>query len=70
MVTINQLEKIFENSPEIILDDSNFQKFLNGVKLSGFSKFQDGTARIYFDDCFIGIAVIKNGILKRDIILE
>lgn len=64
------IEKIFENSPEIILDDSNFQKFLNGVKLSGFSKFQDGTARIYFDDCFIGIAVIKNGILKRDIILE
>ena len=64
------IENIFEKSPKIVLDDSNIFKLLNGVKLLGFSDFEDGIFRIYFNNLFVGIAVLKNGVLKREIILE
>ena len=64
------IENIFEKAPNIVLDDSNIFKLLNGVKLLGFSDFEDGIFRIYFNNLFVGIAVLKNGVLKREIILE
>lgn len=64
------IENIFEKAPKIVLDDSNIFKLLNGVKLLGFSDFEDGIFRIYFNNLFVGIAVLKNGVLKREIILE
>ncbi len=64
------IEDIFEKAPKIVLDDSNIFKLLNGVKLLGFSDFEDGIFRIYFNNLFVGIAVLKNGVLKREIILE
>lgn len=62
------IEKLFESYPEIFLNDLNIKKFLNGVKLSGFSDFKDSLVRIYFNNSFIGIATLKNGVLKRDIV--
>ena len=41
--------------------------FLNGVMLS-FEK-QDQIYRVYFKDQFIGLGVIKNNLLKRDVIV-
>ena len=64
------IENIFEKAPKFVLDDSNIFKLLNGVKLLGFSDFEDGIFRIYFNNLFVGIAVLKNGVLKREIILE
>ena len=64
------IENIFEKAPKIVLDDSNIFKLLNGVKLLGFSDFVDVIFRIYFNNLFVGIAVLKNGVLKREIILE
>ena len=46
------IEKLFESHPKIFLNESNIKKFLNGVKLSGFSNFKDGLVRIYFDNSF------------------
>ena len=35
------IENIFEKAPKIVLDDSNIFKLLNGVKLLGFSDFEE-----------------------------
>ena len=61
------IEEIFCNNEEIILDDKKLQLFLNGVKLT--NKNLDGIYKIYNKEKFIGIGIIKNGLLKRDIIL-
>ena len=42
--------------------------FLNGVQLT--NAFNDGVYRVYTNDKFLGLGTIKNGLLKRDIIIE
>ena len=61
------VEKLFENKEKIELDDRKLQLFLNGVKLS-FEK-DNGIYRIYNKEKFIGIGVINNKLLKRDIVI-
>lgn len=62
-------EKILEDKPIIRLQNSEIQPFLNGVKLR-----KNGTDGIYRvkdeNEIFIGTAELKNGLLKRDIILN
>ena len=41
--------------------------FLNGVKLT--YKLNDGIYRIYNSDKFIGLGIVENELLKRDIVL-
>ncbi len=61
------IEKIFENTPTIILDNRKLRLFLNGVMLAQANK--DGVYKIYNEkDEFIGTGTIKNNLLKRDII--
>lgn len=61
------IEKIFENTPTIILDNRKLRLFLNGVMLTQANK--DGVYKIYNEkDEFIGTGTIKNNLLKRDII--
>lgn len=62
------LEKHFENNDEIILDDRKLSLFLNGVMLS--TKLADGIYKIYNNGDFIGIGVVKDKLLKRDIVLD
>ena len=65
---IISIEKIFETSKEIILTNKKIELLLNGVQLS--NENEDGVYRVYnTDKKFIGIATIKNRLLKRDIIL-
>ena len=69
---IISIEKIFENSPSIKLDDRKLGLFLNGVMLT--QNFEDGVYKIYSrTSCntnkFIGTGTIKDKLLKRDIIL-
>ena len=61
------LEKFFSNKPEISLNNKDLQLFLNGVKLT--QKYPDGLFRIYNNKNFIGIGIIENNLLKRDIII-
>lgn len=62
-----EAEKIFIEYQEIELDERKKQLFLNGVRLT--FKLNDGVYRIYSNEKFIGIGVIENKLLKRDVIL-
>lgn len=62
------VEKLFLNNGKITLTKRAFISFLNGAKL--FTDDGDGIYRIYdIDDNFLGLGVVKAGILKRDIIV-
>ena len=64
------IEELFKESDEIVLDSRKLSLFLNGVKLTSNKK--DGVYRIYVNTDankkFIGLGIISNGILKRDVI--
>lgn len=61
------IEKFFENKPYIELNENKLQLFLNGVKLS-INK-TDGIYRIIVNNKFVGVGVIENNLLKRELIL-
>ena len=62
------LESFFEDKDKIELSPRSYVAFLNGVKL--FTDNEDGIYRIYnIEKKFIGIGIVKNGILKRDIVI-
>ena len=65
---IISVEKIFENSPSIKLDNRKLGLFLNGVMLT--QRYDDGVYKIYNKtNEFVGTGTIKDNLLKRDIIL-
>ena len=62
------IENFFAKNGKILLSQRSFIAFINGVKL--LADEEDGVYRIYnIDNKFIGIGIIKNGILKRDIVI-
>ena len=61
------VEELFKDREEIELNSKKLMLFLNGVKLS--CNNIDGVYRIYNSGKFIGLGVVKNGLLKRDIVL-
>ena len=65
MITI---ENLFKNLENIELDEKKLQLFLNGVKLS--FKLEDGLYKIYYNHQFIGIGILQDFLLKRDIIIN
>lgn len=62
-----QFEEIFENKEKIELDDRKLRLFLNGVQLTSDKK--EGIYKIYNNNKFIGIGIVENKLLKRDIVL-
>ena len=69
---IISVEKIFEASPSIELDERKLKLFLNGVMIT--QKYDDGVYKIYRHESnninqFIGTGTIKDNLLKRDIVL-
>ena len=60
------LEKLFQERQRINLEDRELKLFLNGVKLT--QKLKDENYRIYHNDIFIGIGIVENQLLKRDIV--
>ena len=62
------IEEFFQDKNEILLSPRSFIAFINGVKLMDDNK--DDIYRIYTkDNEFIGTGIVKNGILKRDIVI-
>ncbi len=61
------MEELLKQKEKIILNKRQLELFFNGVKLANDNK--DGTYRIYNQDKqFIGIGVIEENKLKRDVI--
>lgn len=66
MITI---EEFFDEKEKMVLDNNKMQKFLNGVKLQ--YELKEEVYRIYDEDNnFIGLGIIKNNTLKRDVIIK
>ena len=64
---IISIEKFYSNKKRIELNDKDLNLFLNGVKLT--RNDTDGIYRIYNRNNFIGLGIVENNKLKRDIIL-
>lgn len=63
------IEDFFEQNDEIILSPRSYIAYLNGVNL--LTDNEDGIYRIYNkDNKFVGTGIVKNGILKRDIVIQ
>jgi len=62
------IEKVFEDREKIFLNKRKLELFLNGVKLQ--FNLKDDLYRIYSENYFIGLGIIKDGYLKRDVIIE
>lgn len=65
--SILTIEEIFNKNSEIILSEKKLQLFLNGVKLN--CNNQNGVYRIYCEDKFIGLGIVENNLLKRDVVI-
>ena len=69
--TINEkiisIEDYFKEKKEIILDKKKTEVFLNGVKLQ--YELSDDLYRIYNEHEFLGIGIINNNLLKRDVVI-
>ena len=61
------IEELFKHCKELSLENRKLELFLNGVKLT--YKLNDGIYRIYNSDKFIGLGIVENELLKRDIVL-
>lgn len=64
---IISIEKLFDNVKKVVLNDRKGELFLNGVKLS--SDLEDGVYRVYNGSKFIGLGVVNEFLLKRDVII-
>ena len=66
---IISVEEIFKNKEKIKLDDRKMQLFLNGVKIT--QNQENDIYRIYDkNEKFIGIGIVQDKLLKRDIIID
>jgi hypothetical protein len=61
------MEDIFNDIDEINLNTRKLELFLNGVKLS--VELEDGQYNIYSDNKYIGLGIVKNKLLKRDVVI-
>ena len=64
---IISIEEIFKNKSKLELNDRKLELFLNGVQLT--YELNDGVYRIYNNSIFIGLGIVKNKLLKRDVVI-
>lgn len=64
---IISIEEVFENYQKIDLNDRKLELFLNGVMLT--VELNDGLYRIYNKQKFIGLGIVKNKLIKRDVVI-
>lgn len=61
------IENIFKDKSDIELNNRKLELFLNGVKLT--YDLEDELYRVYSNNNFIGLGIVKNKLLKRDIVV-
>ena len=61
------LENLLKDEPSIEFSKRKLELFLNGVQITLLN--DDGLYKIYSEGKFIGTGIVKNKLLKRDIIL-
>ena len=61
------IEEFFKNKKSVSLSEEKLIKFLNGVKV--FVGFDDGIYKVYNNKEFVGIGVVKDKKIKRDIVV-
>ncbi len=61
------IEDFFDDKEKINFNDADLFRFLNGVKVD--INIDDGIYRVYNNGKFIGIGIVQNGKIKRDIIM-
>lgn len=67
MKNLITIEQQFHYCENIILNQKQLEQFLNGMKIKQDKK--EGIYKIYNENTFIGLGEIKEGKLKRDIII-
>lgn len=66
--SIITIEEIFKNNPQIQLEQEQIEPYINGVKIN--TEKTNGVYRIYKPNgTFIGLGIIENSKLKRDIVI-
>lgn len=63
-----KMQEVFENLPNIDLPAKKERLFLNGVNLT--YELDDGVYNVYVNKKYLGLATVKNKLLKRDIIIN
>ena len=66
-VQVINIEEIFKLQSCIKLNNRKTKLFLNGVKLS--NNKLDGLYRVYNNNVFLGLGIVSNNLLKRDVII-
>ncbi|MDO5555436.1 MAG: tRNA pseudouridine(55) synthase TruB [Clostridia bacterium] len=61
------IEEIFIDKNKLELNGTQLKLFLNGVKLT--YKLKDDLYRIYNKNIFIGLGIVNNNLLKRDVVI-
>ena len=61
------VDKIFNEVPVLDLNNKKLELFLNGVMLT--YEIDEGIYRVYNNSNFIGLGIVKNKLLKRDVIV-
>lgn len=61
------IEKVFENKNKINLNERKKELFLNGVKLT--HDLKDDIYVVYSNNVFLGLGIVQNKLLKRDVIV-
>lgn len=64
---ILKMEDIFKNLKSINLNERKKELFLNGVMLT--FELEDGLYNIYSNQKYIGLGIVKDKLLKRDIVI-
>lgn len=62
------VEDVFANWKKIFIDEKERSLFLNGVKLS--QNVNNGNYRVYCNIEFVGLGIVENRRLKRDVVIE
>ncbi len=62
------IEEIFKDKSQIKLTQKQLEQYMNGVKID--TEKEDGIYKIYnMDNIFIGLGIVENNKLKRDIVI-
>lgn len=62
-----KMEDLFNETPSISLNTRKLELFLNGVSLS--FELEDGIYNIYSNNKYIGLGIVRDNLLKRDVII-